>query len=69
MRRFKLLVYTSDPAAGARPSREYEVIAESRSHATKLLMDQLGELGWRVLQAADLGDASDVETPQVDRIT
>jgi hypothetical protein len=71
MKRFKFLVYTSDPATGARPSLEYEAIAESQSHATKLLMDQLGNLNWCVLHAADKGGAAvnragaDVAEPEV----
>ena len=67
MKRFKLLVYTSDPAISDGPPLEYEAIAESQFHATKLLMDELGNLAWRTIQANDAGDAPDERTPRISK--
>jgi hypothetical protein len=69
MKRVKVVVYSNDPRDGARPSAEYDVIAESREHATKLVYDQLrGRFPLTQLDATDNGDAPEQTTPSVTKV-
>lgn len=56
MRRFEVLIYAADPRKGARPLPEVRsVIADSQSHASKLVIDQLDneKFAWVALDARD----------------
>lgn len=56
MKLFNVLVYSGDPRFGARLCSERNVMAESGSHATKIVADERGLLPWKQIDAVELRD-------------
>ena len=68
--RFKVAVYTADSRSGVRPVRRYRVVAYSRSHASKLVVDYLDQerFPWRVLDVTDAGRAPARAVSRIERM-
>jgi len=55
MNLFNVLVYSEDHRHGACPYSERNILAESGSHATRIVMDGLERFPWKRIDAVESG--------------
>lgn len=68
MQKIRILIYSNDPRDAAQPSAAYEVIAVSSGHATKLVIDDLGQHLWKQIDAMDNGSTEDQAGPRLPQV-